>query len=229
MTASGPGPGGRAYIFLNGDFAAPPDWPARPGPFDLTVGADGGGRHLAALGWPVHALVGDFDSLGPACLADMSEKGAEIFLHPAVKDAIDFELALELVQERGFQEVDVLGALGGRWDMTFGNIFLAVRPDFAALKIRFRHGPWGLFAVRGPAELTVPGRPGDLLSLLPLGEDVTDINLSGCQYPLSRETLAAGRSRGLSNVMTGPSAALSFGSGTLVIMHRAGVLTQEGD
>jgi len=218
MTALGP----RAYIFLGGDFEPPPDWPARPGPADLVVGADSGARHPAALGWPVHALVGDFDSLGEAPRAALAAAGAEIFRHPPAKDEIDFELALALVRERGFKDIDVLGALGGRWDMTFGNLFLPAALGFAAVRVRFRQGPWNLFVVRGPAELALEGYPGDLLSLLPLGDDVRGISLAGCLYPLDRETLLVGRSRGLSNEFTGPSAGLGFESGTLMVMHRAG-------
>jgi thiamine pyrophosphokinase len=186
------------------------------------VGADGGGRHPFALGWPVKVLVGDFDSLGQATLAALTSGGAEIFRHPAAKDEIDFELALALVRGRGFQDIEVLGALGGRWDMTLGNLLLPVSPDFAALRVRFRHGPWSLFVIRGPASVIVEGAPGDLLSLLPLGEDALGISLSGCLYPLNRETLAAGRTRGLSNELAGPSASLEFSSGTLMVMRRSG-------
>jgi thiamine pyrophosphokinase len=218
VTGSRPGPDGKAYIFLDGDFEPPPDWPARPGPADLVVGADGGGRHPLALGWPVQVLVGDLDSLGQEPLAALAEGGAEIIRHPAAKDEIDFELALDLVRRRGFQDIEVLGALGGRWDMTFGNLFVPARPDLAALKVRFRHGPWTMTVVRGPAELTIEGAPGDSLSLLPLGGDVRGVGLSGCFYPLRRETLSVGRSRGISNELTGASAGLSFDSGTLIII-----------
>jgi thiamine pyrophosphokinase len=186
------------------------------------VGADGGGRHPLLLGWPVQVLVGDFDSLGEEPLAALAAGGAEIIRHPAAKDEIDFELALDLVRGRGFQDIEVLGALGGRWDMTFGNLFLPARPDLAALRVRFRHGPWTLFVVRGPACLTIHGAPGDLLSLLPLEGDVRGVGLSGCLYPLNRETLSAGRSRGLGNELTCASAGLGFDCGTLIVMHKAG-------
>ena len=241
MTLRGSRPGEKAYIFLGGDFEPPQDWPARPGPADLVVGADGGGRHPSGLGWPIHVLAGDFDSLDEESIAALASGGTEIFRHPIAKDEMDFELALDLVQRRGFVDIDVLGALGGRWDMTFGNLFLPARPDFATLRVRFRHGPWNLFVVHGPAQFTVKGSQGDLLSLLPLGEDIRGVSLSGCLYPLKRETLLVGRSRGLSNELTGASAGLSFDSGTLIVMHRTGpgchpaagihlrFLTQAGD
>jgi len=165
--------------------------------------------------------VGDFDSLDETSFLTLAGGGAEILRHPAVKDEIDFELALALVQKRGLQEVDVLGALGGRWDMTFGNLFLPAHPDYAGLKVRFRHGLWNISVLQGPAVQEITGQAGDLLSLLPLGGDVQGLSLKGGLYPLNRETLPAGRSRGLSNELTGATAGLSFNSGTLLVMHRA--------
>ena len=222
MTIRGSRSGGKAYIFLGGDFESPPDWPARPGPDDLVVGADSGGRHPSELGWPIDVLAGDFDSLGEESVAALASGGTEILRHPTTKDETDFELALDLVRGRGFVDIDVLGALGGRWDMTFGNLFLPSSPHFSALKVRFRHGPWNLFVVHGPAQFTVQGNPGDLLSILPLKGDAKGISLSGCLYPLKRETLLIGRSRGLSNELTVSSALISFDSGTIIIMSRTG-------
>ena len=214
---------GRAYIFLNGDFDRPiRDWPESPAPGDLVIAADGGARHAEALGWAPHCLVGDFDSLAEAEVEKFQAGGAEIVRFPADKDEIDFELALNLARRRGYARIDVLGALGGRWDMTFGNLFLPRATGWGSDGIRFRHGPWTFQVVSGPASLSVEGREGDLLSLLPLGEDVKGVSLGGCRYKLSGETLRGGLSRGLSNELLGSEAALSFKSGTLIIMHRSG-------
>ena len=213
----------RAFIFLNGDFEKPARrWPERPSASDLVIGADGGGAHLAALDWPTHVLVGDFDSLDPARLTDFAAAGTEIFRHPAAKDETDFELALEMARRRGYENIEVLGALGGRWDMTIGNLLLPSRLDFGGARVCFRHGPWSLFVLRGPARLEIPGAPGELVSLMPLGADARGITLSGCRYPLAGETLKAGFSRGLSNELTAPPAALTLAEGLLLAAHRCG-------
>lgn len=213
----------KAYIFLNGDFEKPlQDWPEAPAADDLVVAADGGGRHAAALGWPVHCLVGDFDSLEPELLAGYQQAGTEIERHPAAKDEIDFELALALARRRNYRNLEVLGALGGRWDMSLANLFLPRAEDWDGLHVRFRHGPWSILTVPGPADLSLSGRPGDLLSLLPLGQDVRGLNLRGARYPLVGETLWVGLSRGLSNSFEQAGISLSFASGTLMIIHRTG-------
>lgn len=74
--------------------------------------------------------------------------------------------------------------------------------------------------ISGPARLTLQGCQGDLLSLLPLGEDVHGVTLNGCRYPLADETLKAGFSRGMSNEFMVPDAGLEFETGTLMIIHK---------
>lgn len=210
-----------AYIFLNGDFEKPScRWPERPAADDLVIAADGGGRHPVDLGWPVHCLVGDFDSLDSGIMDRLVDSGAEVTRYPVYKDEIDFELSLRLARRRGYESIVVLGALGGRWDMTFGNLFLPRAADWGSESIRFRHGVWDFFVISGPSRLTLKGSRGDLLSLLPLGEDVHGVTLRGCRYPLADETLRAGFSRGLSNEFMVPDGELKFESGTLMIIHQ---------
>ena len=214
-----PGPEAKAYIFLNGDFDKPNNWPDQPKNGDLVIAADGGGRHLKALNWEPHCLVGDFDSLDPTTLAKFKADGAEIFKYPVDKNEIDFELALELARLRGHNHIEVLGALGGRWDMTFANLFLPLA-DWGVSSIKFRHGSWTLMAATGPVTVELEGTTGDRLSLIPLGNDVRGITIEGCLYPLNKETLYVGLSRGLSNEFTSPQATVSFESGTLLLTHQ---------
>lgn len=212
----------RAYIFLNGDFEKPVrGWPQNPAEGDFVLAADGGGRHVKALGWPLHALVGDLDSLDQALTEEFKAGGTEISRHPVEKDEIDFELAIKMARRKGYNDLEVLGALGGRWDMTFANLFLPRASAWGSSRIRFRHGPWSFWLISGPAEFVEEGKKGDLLSLLPLGEDVRGVSLAGCYYPLHKDVLRAGFSRGLSNVLTEDTVRLKFENGALLIAHRA--------
>ena len=216
------GPEATAYIFLNGDFEKPRDWSVQSFQLrddDLVIAADGGGRHVKALGWVPHCLVGDFDSLEASTLAEFKAGGAEVFQYPADKNEIDFELALELARNRGYSRIEVFGALGGRWDMTFANLFLPLA-GWGEGTIKFRHGLWTLTAATGPTSVELQGAIGDHLSLIPLGNDVKGITLQGCLYPLDKETLYLGLSRGLSNELISPQATVSFDSGTLLVTHQ---------
>lgn len=209
----------RAYIFLNGDFVRPEmDWPIFPLDSDLVIAADGGARHAVDLDWPVHYLIGDMDSIEPEHLNTL--ENTEVIRYPASKNEIDFELALNLARKKGYANIVVLGALGGRWDMTFGNLFLPLATGWGSDGICFRHGLWTFWNVTGPASLGIKGSRGDLLSLMPMGEDVRGVSLSGCRYPLFSETLRAGLSRGLSNELLASVCRLDFSSGSLLVMHK---------
>lgn len=212
----------RAYIFLNGVFEKPlRNWPQLPSSDDLVIAADGGARHVASLGWPIHCLVGDLDSIDSGLLKELESADTEIIRYPADKDEIDFELALILARKKGYVSMEVLAALGGRWDMTFGNLFLPRATGWGSHRICFRQGAWTFWNVSGPASLDLTGSRGDLLSLMPMGEDVRGISLSGCKFPLTSETLRAGLSRGLSNEFLADDCRLEFSSGSLIIMHKA--------
>lgn len=213
----------RAYIFLNGEFEKPEfDWPAAPGGDDLVIAADGGLAWVLGLGWSADYLIGDLDSADASVVNDLAGQGLQVISHPTDKDEIDFELALKLARKKGYMNIEVLAALGGRWDMSFGNLLLPRATGWGSENIRFRQGRWTFWTVNGPAEMLIKGERGELLSLLPLGEDARGVSLAGCRYPLFSETLRAGLSRGLSNELAGGDCRLEFASGSLLVCHRAG-------
>ncbi|MFO3796054.1 MAG: thiamine diphosphokinase, partial [Anaerolineales bacterium] len=63
----------RVIIFANGSLPAPERARALLQEGDILIGADGGTRHLLALGLSPHAVIGDFDSLSPELLRFLAE------------------------------------------------------------------------------------------------------------------------------------------------------------
>ena len=92
------------------------------GAFACVVAVDGGFASLERVGCVPDVAMGDFDSLG--YVPDGLPSGVEVFEYPTRKDESDMELALRLAQERGFDEVEVYGAIGGRLDHTLANLQL---------------------------------------------------------------------------------------------------------
>ncbi|MGL4209775.1 MAG: thiamine diphosphokinase [Candidatus Adiutrix sp.] len=210
----------KAYIFLNGEFVKPTgNWPSQPNTGDLIIGADNGAAHVKELNWPLNVVIGDFDSLACGLLDEFPH--TEIIKYPPEKDETDFELALALALERNCQDIEVLGALGGRWDMTLGNLFLPTAFK-TNLPIKFRHGNLCIFTLTGPADINLKAKPYDLLSLIPWGGDILNISLDGCRYGLFNETLRSGVSRGLSNEVLAENVHLNFTSGHLMVFHQYG-------
>jgi thiamine pyrophosphokinase len=194
---------------------------------DLVVAADGGATWLDSLGRQPDFLVGDLDSVDPALVANLERAGVPVERHPVDKDASDLELALVAARRHGATAITILGALGGaRFDHELANVLLLADPgpDVRDAEVEIRQGTTLVVALHGPGERRLAGRPGDLVSLLPVGGDAAGVTTTDLRYPLRDEPLALGRGRGLSNVVAGPQPALSLRSGTLLIVESAGAL-----
>ncbi len=183
---------------------------------DLIVAADGGGNALRAAGVVPHVVIGDLNSLEPAAEEAFRAAGAEVIRYPAEKDETDLELALLLAVGRGAGQVDILGAIGGRWDQGLANVAMLALPELAAVQVRLLDINQEAFLARGAAE--IPGAAGDTVSLLPLGGPAHGVTTRGLYYPLEGATLRFERSRGVSNLITEPPAHVAVGAGMLLVV-----------
>lgn len=205
----------RTVILANGE---PPTaaelsrW-LRPG--DRLICADGGGRAALAAGLKPDVVVGDFDSLSEAELGALASGGAALERHRRDKDETDLELALERAAREGARDIVVLGALGGRFDHALANALLLALPALRGRRARLAAGNEEIALIRGGETAELTGAPGDLVSLIPLG-DATGIVTEGLQYPLRGEALRAGPARGVSNTLTSARATVFVEAGLLL-------------
>jgi thiamine pyrophosphokinase len=219
----------RAIVLADGDAPARAAldgaWPGWADGVDLVVAADGGARLAAPLGLPIHAWVGDGDSLGAAALEALRRAGVPAELAPADKDESDAELAVLAAIRAGADDVTIIGALGGpRFDHALANVALLGHPaaaGIAACLLDARARVRLLVAPRrdgSPGRLDLAGRVGDIVSLIPL-EDAAGVSTRGLRYPLSDEDLAAGPARGLSNVRDASAAEVRARRGRILVVE----------
>jgi thiamine pyrophosphokinase len=226
----------RVYVFLNGPFTLPRNFPRSTATDELVIATDGGITHLAALGWKADVFLGDFDS-APENLKSLcgGDRTVSTFTFPREKDKTDFELALEYAL--GFLEpggvIELLGAFGGRWDMTFSNLFLPASiaaKDTSGKKPRFlfREGSTLVYIMTGPDRLVIPlETAGSTVSLLPLSPVVKGVTLKGgFKYPLKNGTLPFGITLGMSNEFYGRGGILTVKKGSLAVFIE---IPPEGD
>ena len=206
-------------------------WPGWDVGVDQVVAADGGARHAARLGVAIDLWVGDGDSIGLDALAALEASGVPLERSPPDKDESDTELAIRAALRLGASGVVIVGALGGpRIDHALANIGLLAMPELAGLQTTIidRRSRIALIRAPGPAgasvERRLPGRPGDLVSLLPVGTGVEGVTTRGLAYPLVDEPLPPGRARGLSNVRTTPDAAIVVRRGLLLVVESPATL-----
>jgi thiamine pyrophosphokinase len=185
---------------------------------DILIAADGGTRHILALGLFPSIVIGDLDSLSQDDRRRLDAKGVEIQQYSRDKDETDLELAFQYAYNAGFREIMVVGAQGGRLDHTIGNLSLLTNPEFAELDIRFDDGVEEAFITRG--RCVVHGKPGDIVSLIPWNGEVTGVSTEGLRWPLRDATLFPGKTRGISNEMVREIAVTYHQSGLLLVIHQ---------
>ena len=215
----------RALIFVNGNL---PDLAAVRRlllPDDFLIAADGGTRHILALGLTPAVLIGDLDSLSSENRRLLDQAGTKIHRSPRNKNETDFELALHYAVEAGYHQLRVVAALGGRLDQTLGNLALLTDPSLAGLDIRADDGVQEAFFTRDGCRLQ--GDPGDLISLVPWGGEVTGVTTTGLRWPLSGEVLWPYRTRGISNELLDETASVRIDAGLLLVVHRRQINEKE--
>jgi thiamine pyrophosphokinase len=207
----------RAIIFANGQMEC---LPKGIHPFkkdDVIIAADGGLRFCKQEKIVPHYIVGDLDSVNKTQLIEMQKMGSQVMRYSAEKDATDLELSLQLALKKGVQEIILLSALGGRWDMTFSNVFLLASDFLNNIHVRLIDHNLEIFCIKGAGKVDLVQLKGSTISLLPLSTTAEGLRLQGMKYSLNNESLYMGTSRGLSNIIIDENASIQIKSGVLLV------------
>jgi len=189
----------------------------------MVIAADGGLAKARTIGLVPSLVVGDGDSLAPDILARLAEDGVEVQIHARAKDESDTELAIREAVRRGAVEVVVAGGLGGlRFDHALANVLLLGSPEIQA-SVAIVDGDTSVRVIgrHGREELELFGLPGDVVSLLPLSDEVTGVSITGFAFPLDGATLRQGPTLGLSNELVSAHATVAVERGRLAVIHVA--------
>lgn len=180
---------------------------------DFVVACDAGYRNAERLDLRADLIVGDFDS------APQPRTEHETIVLPHVKDDTDTQYAARWLLEHGYDEITMLGALGGaRLEHTLSNLATGL---YLA-----KNGVHVLLAdERSEIRFLVPGQTltlyhGDwkYLSLFPMEGTLTGVAIRGAYYPLENAVLTADYPLGVSNEFTAESAQLSCAGGCGVVV-----------
>ncbi len=203
----------KCYIFSSGQISSY-DWLKKidfSGAF--VICADGGIRHAKMLGLSVDIWMGDGDSL------NIEEPLAkEIIKFPVKKDNTDTDLAVEYALERGFRDITILGALGGRIDHEFSH--------FCLLKKIVQSGGKG-FLLDEKNLITMENKSFDLIdyerkyvSFFPFGGDVENFSVKGLLYETEGIILECGKVQASSNQFAGlKKARITFDDGYILVIY----------
>jgi len=172
------------------------------------IAADGGSIVALAAEIELEAVIGDFDSLNAAVLAQVP---VERQYHIAEQNSTDFDKCLRNVET---PVVVGVGFLGGRVDHQMAAMHtLVVRADRPCVLL----GPHEV-VFHCPADIELPTRVGDIVSLFPMAA-VTGTSV-GLEWPIDGLALVPGELVGTSNRATGVIQLKMSARGMLCILPR---------
>lgn len=180
--------------------------------------ADGGARHLHALGLTPDLIVGDMDSLEGELQREFVVKGSRIIRYPEAKDETDSALALQMAFMMTPDEIRIYGALGARIDHTLANLTLLAAAADRGIETRLLDEWCEIILVRRTA-VVIEGDLGQTVSLFASGADVTGVTLEGFEYPLRNATITPTKPVGVSNRLTAARGIIAVESGDLLVIR----------
>ena len=187
---------------------------------DLLIAADGGAHHFSDLELIPDVVIGDMDSISPHLMDKLQTRGVEMVVYPTDKDQTDLELALGFALQHRVSEIILFGVLGGRLDLSLANILLLAREEWKTVSITVMDGPEEAFLLRSNDTISIKGRPGDILSLIPLSEFVDGVTTEGLRWKLENASLLQGNTRSVSNEFLSKSVQVKIKNGKMLLVHR---------
>lgn len=165
---------------------------------------------MTDLGITPDLIVGDFDS------CDTPEFDVEVIALNPIKDCTDMEFAVERAVEKGFSDILILGATGGRLDHTFANFALLGDFKQKGINITILDDYHKIYTLKDEAHNVQ--KNNRFLSVFALG-GFAEVTLEGVFYPLNKYKLSPFQSMGVSNEITDPNAKITVTDGTLLVME----------
>ena len=166
-------------------------------PGDFIVACDAGYRNAARLGLQPDLIVGDFDS------APQPKTAQETIVLPHVKDDTDTQYAARWLLEQGYDEITLLGALGGaRLEHTLANLATGLYLAKNGVSVLLADERSELRFLTPGRALVLAHHDWKFLSLFPMEGTLTGVCLRGVYYPLEDAVLTAEYPLGVSNEFT---------------------------
>lgn len=179
-------------------------------PGDWCIYCDCGLNHQEALGHAPDLVIGDFDS-------HTKPNGDNVIVLPVVKDDTDTIFAVKEALRRGYDDILLVGVVGGRMDHTLGNIY--------ALLMIAEHGAKGRIIddcseieLICAGELKHIGKGFRFFSLLNITGTARGITISGAKYNLDDAQITSEYQYGISNEVAGDEAVISLKEGNLLLV-----------
>ncbi|MBP1997144.1 thiamine diphosphokinase [Peptostreptococcus canis] len=208
-----------ACIILNGDID---DYKSlkfymKNNNYNDIIAVDGGANHLYEIGIIPDYIIGDLDSIDDKTKKYYEEKNVIFSKFPSKKDETDAELAILKAINNGNLNIDIFAGLGGRIDHELANIQLLYFVLKRGANARILTESVEIYIIEN-GDLTINGKTGDIISVLPLKGDAKGVTLKNLEYPLNEFDFEYSITRGISNVMLNDHCYIEVKDGSIVVI-----------
>lgn len=206
-------------IIITGYITGNPKKLFSPRKNDFIICADQGYYYASLAKIKPNLLIGDFDSLNIDLPDDIN-----IVHHPSEKDDTDTMLCLKYALEKDFDEILILGGIGGRIDHTIANIqAMAYTVDHWENNDRYQKiismiDDKNRIILLKNNSVTIKGKMGQLLSIASFTNESKKVTTQGLNWNLKEANMSNTFPLGVSNYFVDSKAVVSVGDGTLLII-----------
>ena len=198
----------RCLIVTGGEFSP---FPGTLCETDFIIACDRGYEYAEKLGIKPHLILGDFDS------SSFPETEIPVEKFPAEKDDTDTMLAVKEALRRGFREICLLCAFGGRMDHSFANIQSGAYAAFHNADM-YLYGKDTEAVISGSGEIILTAKEGWSLSVFALSDIAGNVRIQGTKYETGGMLFRNSFPLGVSNEFREKTAKICFDSGILMAM-----------
>lgn len=177
------------------------------------IGVDNGAYQCAQAHMIMKAALGDFDSITASQRKEVENFAQTMIVYNPIKDDTDCVAAVRWALDQGYDQILVLGGLGGRQDHNYANLCLLKNTD---AEIVFQDEKNKVFCL-GKGHYTIQKSKYKYLSLF--AQEDSCITIQNVAYPLTNRKLSCADLYTVSNEIVKESADLIIDYGRLILMQ----------
>ncbi len=184
--------------------------------YEFKISADGAGDKLYEMNLMPDIMVGDFDSINPCVLEHYKNLNVEFMKLDTHKDYTDTHICIQAAIDKGYKEIDIIGAIGGRWDHSLANVnllYFAHKKDIR-LRLVSENNTMEIF---GEGEYSLEREEDCYCSLIAIFDDSL-INLEDMKYSPENLVMRRGESIGVSNEYLEKDGRLTVKKGSVMLI-----------
>lgn len=199
------------YCWIFGGAPITDDYRVTPPADVFIIAADSGYSLVKRMNLSPDLLLGDFDSL-----KEEKPRDCEIITAAAEKDDTDVMLAVKTALSRGYDDITIVGGIGGRLDHTFANFQTLAYILEKGCKGRLLDTT-GEVSLVGTGDYVYPKKENVYLSLFAYGGDAV-ITTTGTKYNLTDHRLTDSFPLGVSNEIISDKCRLTVKEGRILVI-----------